>query len=107
MLVHPDVRVSRDRLDKYCLQNLIGNPLETAIAIASLIFGGVLERFPNLKLVFAHGGGVAPSLIGRWRHGHSNRPELRRKFTGSVDEIFSRLYFDTVVYEFQGAALPG
>jgi len=99
VLVHPDVRVRRNRLDKYYLQNLIGNPLETAIAIASLIFGGVLERFPDLKLIFAHGGGVAPSLIGRWRHGHSNRPEPRSTFTGSVDEMFSRLYFDTVVYD--------
>jgi aminocarboxymuconate-semialdehyde decarboxylase len=99
VLVHPDVRVIRDRLDKYYLQNLIGNPLETAIAIASLIFGGVLERFSKLKLVFAHGGGVAPSLIGRWRHGHANRPEPRSKFIGSVDEMFSHLYFDTVVYD--------
>ena len=99
VLVHPDVRVRRDRMDKFYLQNLIGNPLETAVAIARLIFGGVLERFPNLKLVFAHGGGVAPSLIGRWRHGHANRPEPHSKFTGSIDEMFSRLYFDTVVYD--------
>jgi len=99
VLVHPDVRVRRERLDKFYLQNLIGNPLETAVAIASLIFGGVLERFPKLKLVFAHGGGVAPSLLGRWRHGHGHRDEPRVKFTGSVDEMFSRLYFDTVVYE--------
>jgi aminocarboxymuconate-semialdehyde decarboxylase len=99
VLVHPDVRVRRERLDKFYLQNLIGNPLETAAAIASLIFGGVLDRFPKLKLVFAHGGGVAPGLLGRWRHGHANRPEPRSTFTGSVDEMFSRLYFDTVVYE--------
>ncbi len=99
LLVHPDVRVRRDRMDDYYLQNLIGNPLETAVGIASLIFGGVLERFPKLKLIFAHGGGVAPSLIGRWRHGHANRSEPRAKFTGSVDEMFSRLYFDTVVYD--------
>ncbi|MBI2988938.1 MAG: amidohydrolase [Deltaproteobacteria bacterium] len=99
VLVHPDVRGGTGRLNKYYLQNLIGNPLETAIAVASLIFGGVLERFPKLKLVFAHGGGVAPSLIGRWRHGHANRPEPQLRFKGSVDEMFHRLYFDTVVYE--------
>ncbi len=99
LFIHPDVRVRRERMDDYYMQNLIGNPVETAVAVASLIFGGVLERFPKLKLVFAHGGGVAPALIGRWRHGHGHRPEPREKFTGSVDEMFSRLYFDTVVYD--------
>jgi aminocarboxymuconate-semialdehyde decarboxylase len=99
LLIHPDVRVRRERLDDYYMQNLIGNPLETAVAASSLIFGGVLERFPRLKIILAHGGGVAPSLIGRWRHGHAHRPEPREKFTGSVDEMFSRLYFDTVVYD--------
>jgi aminocarboxymuconate-semialdehyde decarboxylase len=99
ILIHPDVRMRRERMDDYYMQNLIGNPLETAVATASLIFGGVMERFPKLKIVLAHGGGVAPSLIGRWRHGHAHRDEPRAKFTGSVDEIFSRLYFDTVIYD--------
>jgi aminocarboxymuconate-semialdehyde decarboxylase len=99
LLLHPDVRVRRERMDDYYMQNLIGNPLETAVATASLIFGGVLERFPALKIVLAHGGGVAPSLIGRWRHGHAHRPEPRERFSGSTDEMFSRLYFDTVVYD--------
>ncbi len=99
ILIHPDVRMRRERMDDYYLQNLIGNPLETAIATASLIFGGVLERFPKLKIVLAHGGGVAPSLIGRWRHGHAHRDEPKAKFTGSVDEMFGKLYFDTVIYD--------
>jgi len=99
ILIHPDVRVRRERMDDYYMQNLIGNPLETAVATASLIFGGVLERFPGLKIVLAHGGGVAPSLIGRWRHGHAHRDEPKAKFTGSVDEMFSKLYFDTVIYD--------
>lgn len=99
ILIHPDVRMRRERMDDYYMQNLIGNPLETAVATASLIFGGVLERFPKLKIVLAHGGGVAPSLIGRWRHGHAHRDEPRVKFTGSVDEMFSKLYFDTVIYD--------
>jgi len=99
ILIHPDVRMRRERMDDYYMQNLIGNPLETAVATASLIFGGVLERFPKLKIVLAHGGGVAPSLIGRWRHGHAHRDEPCVKFTGSVDEMFSKLYFDTVIYD--------
>ena len=91
LFIHPDVRVRRERMDDYYMQNLIGNPVETAVAVASLIFGGVLERFPKLKVILAHGGGVAPSLLGRWRHGHAHRPEPRARFTGSVDEMFSRL----------------
>jgi aminocarboxymuconate-semialdehyde decarboxylase len=77
---------------------LIGNPVETTTAVGSLLFGGVLERFPRLKIVFAHGGGVVPYLLGRWQHGHSHRPEPRAKFAGSVEEIFQRLYFDSIVY---------
>jgi aminocarboxymuconate-semialdehyde decarboxylase len=99
LFIHPDVRVRRERMDDYYLQNLIGNPVETAVGMASLLFGGVLERFPALKIILAHGGGVAPALIGRWRHGHVHRPEPRAKFTGSVDEILSRLFVDTVVYD--------
>jgi aminocarboxymuconate-semialdehyde decarboxylase len=99
IFIHPDVRMRRERMDNYYMQNLLGNPLETALATASLIFGGVLERFPKLKIVLAHGGGVAPSLIGRWRHGHAHRDEPKVKFTGAVDEMFAKLYFDTVIYD--------
>jgi len=99
ILVHPNVRGTNPRLDKYYLHNFIGNPFETSLAIASLIFSGILERFPKLKMIFAHGGGVGPVLIGRWRHGHAHRPEPRVHFTGSMDEMFSRLYIDTIVYD--------
>ncbi len=99
VLIHPDLRAGLGCLNKYYLQNLIGNPVETTTAIGSLIFGGVLQRFPRLKIVLAHGGGVAPYLVGRWRHGHSHRPEPRAKFAGSVEEMFQRLYFDSILYE--------
>ncbi|HWP56605.1 MAG TPA: amidohydrolase family protein [Candidatus Acidoferrales bacterium] len=99
ILVHPNVRGSISRLNKYYLQNLIGNPFETSLAIASVIFSGILERFPKLKILFAHGGGVGPALIGRWRHGYAHRQEPRVDFAGSVDEMFGRIYVDTVVYD--------
>jgi aminocarboxymuconate-semialdehyde decarboxylase len=99
VLVHPDLRDELSWLGKYYLQNLIGNPVETTTAIGSLIFGGVLERFPRLKVVLAHGGGVAPYLAGRWRHGHAHRAEPRAKFSGSVEETLHRIYFDSIVYE--------
>ncbi len=85
----------------YYLHNFIGNPPGTGIAIGSLLFGRVLDRFPGLKLVFAHGGGTAPCLVGRWSHGATTRPEPRVTFTGSVDEALHRLYLDTVVYDSQ------
>jgi aminocarboxymuconate-semialdehyde decarboxylase len=100
ILIHPDLRSGlNSSFKKYYLQNLIALPVETAIAAGSLIFGGVMERFPDLKIVLAHGGGVSPYLIGRWRHGHGHRPEPKVTFTGSTDEMLRRFYFDTMVYE--------
>ncbi len=60
----------------YCCVLTIGMPSETATAICSLLMGGVLEQFPKLKVVFAHGGGAFPYLIGRITHGHDVRPDL-------------------------------
>jgi aminocarboxymuconate-semialdehyde decarboxylase len=99
VLIHPDLRAGFNDLNKYYLQNLIGLPVETTTAAACLIFGGVMARFPCLKILLAHGGGVSPYLSGRWRHGHSHRAEPKVKFTGSVEEMFGRFYFDTMVYE--------
>ena len=59
----------------YYLGNLIGNPLDTTIAAACLVFGGVLDRHPKLKSCLAHGGGFAPYQAGRWEHGWAVRPE--------------------------------
>lgn len=100
ILIHPDLRTGlNSSLNKYYLQNLIGLPVETTIAAGSLIFGGVMERFPGLKILLAHGGGVSPYLVGRWRHGHGHRPEPKVKFTGSADEMLRRFYFDTMIYQ--------
>ena len=68
-LVHPsNVMGRRDRLSAHFLVNLIGNPTDTAVAAASLVFGGVLREMPQLKLVLSHGGGTCPALAGRWDH---------------------------------------
>jgi aminocarboxymuconate-semialdehyde decarboxylase len=99
LFVHPYQPTFIPRLPNYYLTNLIGNPLETSIAMACLIFGGVLERYPRLKLVFAHAGGYSPWIRGRWRHGMRVRPEARdsgalREF----DEYFELLYFDSLIH---------
>lgn len=64
------------RMQKYWLPWLVGMPSETAVAICSVLMGGVLEKFPRLKVCFAHGGGAFPYLIGRVEHGYNVRPDL-------------------------------
>jgi len=99
ILIHPDLRQGFSALNKYYLQNLIGLPVETTTAAACLIFSGIMERFPKLRILLVHGGGVSPYLSGRWRHGHGSRSEPKVKFTGNVEEMFQRFYFDTMIYE--------
>jgi aminocarboxymuconate-semialdehyde decarboxylase len=100
VFVHPTNVAGADRLKHYWLKNLIGNPLDTSIAVASIIFGGVLDRYPRLKFVFAHSGGYAPWIRGRWRHGQEVREEAKaRGVTRPLDEYFAQLYFDTVIHD--------
>jgi aminocarboxymuconate-semialdehyde decarboxylase len=99
VFIHPHEVAAAERLKKYALANLIGNPLETTIAQASLIFGGVLERLPELKVCCAHGGGYSPWIRGRWRHGHNARHEAREVISRPIYEYLSRMYFDTCVFD--------
>ncbi len=95
---HPTRVAGADRLRSYYLQNLIGNPVDNTIAIASLIFGGVLARLPRLRPVFFHGGGTAPYIRGRWRHGYEVRDEPKQHINRSPEAYFDRLYFDTITH---------
>jgi aminocarboxymuconate-semialdehyde decarboxylase len=106
VFVHPhDVIARQTRFKRYYLNNLIGNPLDTSIAVASIIFGGVLDRFPRLKLCFGHAGGFAPWIRGRWRHGQQVRPEAReRGAEHPFDDYFGQLYFDTVIHDEENLA---
>ncbi|XP_019945406.2 2-amino-3-carboxymuconate-6-semialdehyde decarboxylase isoform X3 [Paralichthys olivaceus] len=76
IFVHPWDMQTDGRMAKYWLPWLVGMPSETTMAICSMIFGGVFERFPKLKVCFAHGGGSFPFTIGRIEHGHTVRPDL-------------------------------
>jgi aminocarboxymuconate-semialdehyde decarboxylase len=76
IFVHPWDMLGRDRMPKYWLPWLVGMPAETSLAICSMIFGGVFERFPNLRVAFAHGGGAFPFLIGRVDHAFRVRPDV-------------------------------
>ena len=76
VFVHPWDMMSKEKMERYWLPWLVGMPAESSLAICSMIFGGVFERLPNLKVAFAHGGGSFPSTIGRIEHGFNVRPDL-------------------------------
>lgn len=76
VFVHPWEMLGRERLKDYWLPWLVGMPAETAVAICSMIFGGVFERLPNLRVGFAHGGGAFAGCFGRIEHGFHARPDL-------------------------------
>jgi aminocarboxymuconate-semialdehyde decarboxylase len=93
---HPGMQRVAKLWPRYHLRNLIGNPLETTVVIASLIFGGVLDRLPNAKMFFAHGGGFACANVGRFDHGHKVRLETRGGAQHFPSEYLRRLYFDPI-----------
>jgi len=76
VFVHPWEMMGENKMQKYWLPWLVGMPAETSLAICSMIFGGVFERLPKLRVAFAHGGGSFPATIGRIQHGFEVRPDL-------------------------------
>ncbi|MCF6222814.1 MAG: amidohydrolase [Flavobacteriaceae bacterium] len=76
IFVHPWDMMSKNKMEKYWLPWLVGMPAESSLAICSLIFGGVMEKLPNLRFAFAHGGGSFPATIERIEHGFNVRPDL-------------------------------
>lgn len=100
VFAHPNtVGASSGRLDCYYLGNSIGNPLETAIMAAKLIYSGALDELPELKMLLAHGGGFLPYQIGRLAHAHAVRPEARANTGNSPKELLNRFYFDTITHD--------
>ena len=101
IFVHPAASRVKDATPRYHMRNYIGNPVETTIAIGSLIFGGLLDRFPKLNFCFAHGGGYACWGSGRFDHGYSVRPEAREFATDLPSTYLRRLYFDSLVHSYR------
>ncbi|MDH4117774.1 MAG: amidohydrolase [Acidimicrobiia bacterium] len=97
---HPTRGRANPFLPNYHLRNLIGNPLETAIALASLIFGGVLDRLADPKLCFAHGGGYGCLGIARMDHGYEARSEAAG-IAQMPSEYVKNLYFDSLVHGYE------
>ena len=98
ILIHPWDMMGTASMPKYWLPWLVGMPAEQSRAACSLIFGGVLERFPRLKVCLAHGGGSFPYTIGRIEHGFRMRPDLvATDNPRNPREYLPRLYFDSWV----------
>lgn len=99
VFIHPVSGVGGPMMREYELWNLYGNPAETGLAAASLIFAGVLERFPSLKILLAHGGGVLPYIIGRFDRGWEVRPAARKsRLSRPPSTYLKQFYFDTITH---------
>ena len=97
VFVHPATPLAgQERLTKYYFPLIVGNPLETALAISTLIFGGVLERLPRLRICFAHGGGAFPFTLGRLDHGWHVRPEGPAAIPKAPREYARRIWVDSL-----------
>ena len=98
LLIHPNNVLGVDRLGPFYLRNLLGNPTETAQAGARLLFSGVMDRHPQIKIILSHGGGTLPHLKGRMQHGFEVRPECR-EFSSDPLAQLGRFYYDTIVFD--------
>ena len=99
VFVHPWDMLGPERTERYWMGWLVGMPAETSVAICSLICGGVLDRIPNLRVAFAHGGGAFPATIGRIEQGYVARPDLCGGASGNPREYVRRIYYDSLVHD--------
>ncbi len=96
VLLHPVSVIGSERLQPYYLNNLLGNPFDTTVAAANLVFGGVMDRFPRLNVVLPHAGGALPMLWGRLQHGQQVRPEARGRAQHPFFDYLRRFHYDTI-----------
>lgn len=107
VFVHPWDMVGKDRMPQYWLPWLVGMPAESTLAICSMIFGGVFEAAPELRVCFAHGGGAFPYTLGRIEHGFRCRPDLvavdnpvsPRSYVAKPDGTPARFWFDSLTHD--------
>ncbi|MEU3889907.1 amidohydrolase family protein [Streptomyces sp. NPDC029041] len=99
LFLHPFGCTLDERLDQWYLSNTVGQPTENAVALSHLIFSGVLDRHPELKLIAAHGGGYLPTHIGRSDHAWSSRSDAGAGCAHLPSSYLKRLYFDSLVHD--------
>ncbi|WP_326781874.1 amidohydrolase [Streptomyces longwoodensis] len=99
LFLHPFGCTLDERLDRWYLSNTVGQPTENAVALSHLIFSGVLDRHPTLKVVAAHGGGYLPTHIGRSDHAWAARSDAGAGCAHLPSSYLKRLYFDSLVHD--------
>ncbi|KQX64274.1 amidohydrolase family protein [Streptomyces sp. Root1310] len=99
LFLHPFGCTLDERLDRWYLSNTVGQPTENAVALSHLIFSGVLDRHPGLKVIAAHGGGYLPTHIGRSDHAWSTRADAGAGCAHLPSSYLGRLYFDSLVHD--------
>lgn len=99
VFIHPSGFTHPDRFREHYFFNTIGHPLESTLCAGRLIFDGVMERHPGLKIVFAHGGGFLPAYSGRFDHAYHAREDVRHGLPLPPSEYLARFYFDTMVFD--------
>lgn len=100
IFIHPWEMMGQDQMPRHFLPWLVGMPAETTRAICSMIFGGILERLPLLKVGFAHGGGSFAFTLGRIEAGYHARPDLCQKHIQKPPRTYlNQMYFDTLVHD--------
>lgn len=99
VFAHPYYVGAKSGLESYYLTNLVGNPLDTAVMVANLMFSGALDDLPDLKICLAHGGGFLPYQLGRLVHGHKVRAETHQHSSSSPGDLIRRFWFDSLVFE--------
>jgi aminocarboxymuconate-semialdehyde decarboxylase len=99
VFIHPTGFTDPGRFMEHYFQNTIGHPLEETICAGRLIFDGVMERYPDLKIVFAHGGGFLPAYAGRFDHAYRAREDVRAGLPRLPSEYLRMFYFDTMVFD--------
>lgn len=98
LIIHPLGFSDGGRLGPFFMVNTVGQPLEETIAFHHFVFGGVLDRHPDLRVLICHGGGYVPSYVGRLDHAWKYRPELRRLTADPPSAYLKRFWYDTCVF---------
>lgn len=99
VFVHPWDMMGSERMTRYMLPWIVGMPAETSLAICSMIFGGVFDALPTLRVAFAHGGGAFPGTLPRIEHTYHARPDLCAKHSANPRSYLGRFYVDSLVHD--------
>jgi aminocarboxymuconate-semialdehyde decarboxylase len=98
VFIHPNSFTQPERFGAHYFSNVIGNPLDTTMALHWLIFDGVLERYPDLKIIASHGGGYLPAYSGRIDHAWGARSDSRGTLPKPPSHYLKKIYLDTIVF---------